>query len=60
MAASGLFGGSFRIFNRPGHCPPILLQMHTRLPLQAKSAAQQQSNGNFEVRMSEKCKEWRD
>ena len=39
------------------HSPPILLQLHTRISIHAQTALQQQSNGNFEARMSEKCRE---
>ena len=42
------------------HSPLILLRLRTRITVHAQTAAQQQSNGNFEARMSEKCGEWRD
>ena len=42
------------------HSPLILLRLHTMITVHAQTAAQQQSNGNFEARMSEKCGEWRD
>ena len=38
-------------------CP---LRLHTRITVHAQTAAQQQSDGNFEARMSKKCREWRD
>ena len=43
-----------------GHSPLILLQLHTRITVHAQTAAQQQSNGSYEARMSGKCGEWRD
>ena len=42
------------------HSPLILLRLRTRIIIHAQTAAQQQSNGNFDARMSEKCGEWRD
>ena len=42
------------------HSPPSLLQMHTRIIVHAQTAAQQQPNGSYEARMSQKCGEWRD
>ena len=42
------------------HSPPPLLQLHTRIIVHAQTAAQQQSNGSYEARMSGKCGEWRD
>ena len=45
---------------QPSHSPPILLQLHTRITVHAQTADRQQSNGNFEARMSQKCREWRD
>ena len=34
-------------------------RQHTLISVHAQTAAQQQSNGNSEARMSEKCGEWR-
>ena len=51
---------SFSFAHPEEHSPLILLQLHTRITGHAQTAAQQQSNGNFEARMSEKCGEWRD
>ena len=42
------------------HSPPPLLQLRTRIIVHAQTAAQQQSNGSYESRMSGKCGEWRD
>ena len=35
-------------------------RQHTLISVHAQTAAWQQSNGNSEARMSEKCGEWRD
>ena len=39
---------------------PPLLRLRTRIIVCAQTAAQQQSNGSYEARMSRKCGEWRD
>ena len=50
----------FEIWTSRGYSPPILLRLHTSIAVHAQTAAQEQSNGNFEARMSEKYKESRD
>ena len=42
--------------SQPSECG----RQNTRISVDAQTAARQQSNGNSEVRMSEKCGEWRD
>ena len=42
------------------HSSLILLWLRTRITVHAQTAALQQSNENFEARMSGKCGEWRD
>ena len=42
------------------HSPLILLRLHTRITVHAKTAAQQQSNGNSGAWMSQICGEWKD
>ena len=42
--------------SQPSECG----RQHTLISVHAQTAAWQQSNGNFEARMSEKYGEWRD
>ena len=42
------------------HSLPSLLRLRSRIIVHAQTAAQQQSNGSYEARMSGKCGEWRD
>ena len=40
------------------HSPPIPMRLHTKIFVYAQTADQQQSYGNFEVRMFKKYREW--